>query len=96
MMTVMGKKLEDEAAGRQYETKTSMPSYSDLTARHPPSSSSPAFQHQPPEAIAPRSSTSWLEEPPPRTAPGKSLCQVEGLVQMVLLPASPRDRASDA
>ena len=28
--------LEDEAAGRQYATKASMPAYSDLTALSPP------------------------------------------------------------
>ena len=66
---VPGKKPKDEAAGRQYKTKASMPSYSDLTARHPPSSSSPALKRQPLEATALRSSKSWLEEPPRATPP---------------------------
>ena len=69
MVMMKGEELEDEAAGRQYTTKASVPAYSDLTARHPPSSSSPAFQRQPPEAAAPRSSRSWPEKLPPRTTP---------------------------
>lgn len=89
-MTVPGKMPKDEAVGRQYATKASVPSYSELTARHPPSSSSPAFQRQPPEAAAPRSSRSWTHPPANRSA------RREGQVQMLLLPAPPRDGASDA
>jgi len=57
-MMVPGEELEDEAAGRQYATKASVPSYSDLTARHPPSSPSLAFPRQPPKEATPRSSRS--------------------------------------
>ena len=59
-MMVPGEELEDEAAVRQYATKAWVPSYSDLTARHPPSSSSPALLRQPPKEAA-------------RNAPMKSL-----------------------
>ena len=58
-MTVPEEEPKDEAAARQYATKASRPSYSDLTARHPPSSSSPSLQRQPPKEVTPRSSSSW-------------------------------------
>ena len=35
VMTATGEELEDEAAGRQYATKTSVPTYYDLTALPP-------------------------------------------------------------
>ena len=83
-MMVPGEELEDEAAVRQYTTKASMPSYSDLTARHPLSSPSPALPSYPPKEATPRSSRSW---PHPRR---------KGQVQMLLLPAPPSDGGSDA
>ena len=58
VVMVPGKEPKDEAAGRQYAMKASVPAYSDLTAHHPPSSSSPASLCQPPEETAPRRSRS--------------------------------------
>ena len=57
---VPGEELENEAAVSQYATKASVPSYSDLVARHPPSSPSTAFPRQPPKEATPRSSRSRL------------------------------------
>ena len=51
--------LEDGAAGRQHAVEGTMPSYSDLTARHLPSLPSPASPRQPPKEATPRSSRSW-------------------------------------
>ena len=81
-MMVPGEELEDEAAVRQYATKASVPSYSDLTARHPPSSPPPSFPLQPPKEAITRSSRSRLhrEKEP---------------VQMLLLPAPPQGGGSD-
>ena len=80
VMTVSGKEPKDEAAGQQYETKVSMPSYSDLTTRHPPSSSFPAFQRRPPERqpreVQGAGLRSHRQELPPanRSAGGKAIC----------------------
>ena len=43
------REAQDEAAGRQYAMKASVPAYSDLTACHPPSLSSPTLLRQPPK-----------------------------------------------
>jgi hypothetical protein len=43
-----GEEQKDEAAGRQYETKASVPSYSDLMPCHPPSPSSLVLSSSPP------------------------------------------------
>ena len=48
-MVVPREEPKDEAAGQQYETKASVPSYSDLTAHHTPSSPSPTPLRQLPK-----------------------------------------------
>jgi len=58
VVVVPEEELEDEAAVCQYATKALVPSYSELTARHPPSLPSPAFPRQPPKEATPRSSRS--------------------------------------
>ena len=62
VLIVPGKKPEDEAAGRQYATKASVPPYSELTACHPPSSPSPGPLRQPPKEATPRSPRSRLHQ----------------------------------
>ena len=65
-MMVPGEEQEDEVAVRQYATKASVPSYSDLTARHPPSSPSPALLRQPPKEAAEGRADGELDEEGPR------------------------------
>ena len=81
--------LEDEAAGRQYATKASVPAYSDLTALPPAlflfrSLPTPAAQGDDPEK--------FKELAPPPAKLGRR----SGQVQMLVLLHLPRRGASDA
>ena len=89
VMAAPEEELEDEATGRQYVTKASVPAYSELTALPPALF---LFRSLPTPATQGDGPKKFKELAPSLT----KLCRRSGQVQMMLLPHPPRRGASDA